>query len=121
MLKNKLKAIEGRSMCNGVILYSLRTKHYYAITTVNDDGEIVTKWTDEKENNVITPYVLFRIFLVLISIMLLTNILLLDIDTRKFHGAEHVVINAFNKLGRVPSLEEAHNYSIIGDYSLYIG
>lgn len=29
----------------------------------------------------------------------------------KFHSAEHMVINAYRKLGRVPSLEEIHQFS----------
>lgn len=37
-------------------------------------------------------------------------------NSYKFHSAEHMVLNAYRKLKRVPSLEEIHQYSRFSNY-----
>lgn len=61
------------------------------------------------------PIYAVRTFIVGIGIVfisaLLINILERVENTGKFHGAEHMVCNAFRKLERIPTLEEIVSYS----------
>lgn len=69
-------------------------------------------------NSEAEPIYNLRIFSVGISIIVLSSFILLchivkKTDERlfRFHSAEHMVINAYEKLNRVPSLDEIHEYS----------
>lgn len=58
-----------------------------------------------------------RTFLIGFSLLLLGSFIVLTSRKQKrknlykFHSAEHMVLNAYRKLDRVPSLEEIYNYS----------
>ena len=53
--------------------------------------------------------------LVLISLFLIKYFALRKTNAFKFHAAEHMALNAYRALNRVPSLEEIYNYSPISN------
>ena len=63
------------------------------------------------------PMFTLRTFLISCSLMHLLPFFVISTirrknkDTFKFHSAEHMVINAYTKLNRIPSLEEIRQYS----------
>ena len=115
-MPKELKIESGaQSMCNGVQIKSNRYEGYYSIATINENGEIVLLIVrmlilDFDIQSIIK--IIIRIFTISTFILLLCIIMLGgDENTKRFHGAEHKVIQAFNELGRVPTLEETYNYS----------
>lgn len=66
------------------------------------------------------PFLGIRIFLIGFSLMLILQFIINNSkktkdDTYKFHSAEHMVCNAYKKLGRVPSIEESKQYSLFSN------
>lgn len=154
-MRTQLKINHAYSMCNGIRFYSKRHKGYVAIATVDEQGEIATKWTTMKEYRkskgkhekiaeikdsfilalYLLPFVLvfsmllvwasekdpilsIRILLIGYSLLLLSVFIVTTNRERKkeknayrFHSAEHMVLNAYRKLRRVPTLEEIRQYS----------
>ncbi len=51
-------------------------------------------------------------------IIMFLGIFSLDENTKRFHGAEHQIINAFNKLGRIPTIDELQKFS---RFSMFCG
>lgn len=63
-----------------------------------------------------SPFFAIRIFLLGFSLQFILALLINSLierkyDTHKFHAAEHMALNAYEKLNRVPSLEEIRKYS----------
>lgn len=155
-MRKKLKLDNAESLNNGIIFFSKRHKKHIAIATVDDQGNISTKWctTTEYKNSqkrkskseklskfkrlllaslAISPLFLalkhflnieaepiynLRILFIGIPTIFLSCFMLLCHIVRKtderlfrFHSAEHMVINAYEKLNRVPSLDEIREYS----------
>lgn len=154
-MRTKLKIDHAHSMDNGIRFYSKRHKDYFAISTVDELGNIKTEWTTmkkyEKEKNKhdkivdvkkIYIFILFVLpFATILSILVVWTInknpilgirilfmgytfMILSVfvittfierkkekNAYKFHSAEHMVLNAYRKLKKVPSLEEIREYS----------
>ena len=149
-----LKLSNARSFENGIVFLSRRHFGYLSLSSIDDNGNIETKWTNKnnmpqielnKKPDKIFDFVIFPLIL-LVTIIVVKNLhqnpifalrsyligeviitLLsflagnLSIKTTKnrtkmFHSAEHMVINAYTKLKRIPSLEEARNSSRFHNY-----
>ena len=141
----KLKIHHACSYENCIVFYSKRHKNYVSIATIDELGNVESKWVDkcyipqDEEDVKKSEKIIFFIFLPIITfiaILITVNwndnplfstrsfllgeaivIALLfvfsdqSISTRKFHSAEHMVVNAYNKLHRIPSLEETKMFS----------
>ena len=64
-----------------------------------------------------------RMFFISFSLALLSTFIIyyqierkLDKNLLKFHSAEHMIINAFRDLNRIPTLEELYKYSRFSNY-----
>lgn len=127
---------------NSIAFFSERHKGYAAVSTIDDDGEIVARFVDVKKEEIpfivsIITYVavfllsannytiwLIRFIYAIIVISLTISMSLfvtksktrLIWDLRGLHGAEHTVLNAYSKLGRVPTVEEASRFSRFHNY-----
>ena len=131
---------EARSMHNGILFVSQKCKGHLVRATIDENGIIATEWVNkssyDKDNKltycvsaVITFIIivlsfnsvmikLIRVFLTLEAVTALLALLagliyFYSKDRRifRFHSAEHMAINAYNKLKRVPTLEEIKKYS----------
>ena len=143
--RKKLKIQHACSYENSIVFYSKRHKNYVSIATIDELGNVESKWVDkcyipqDEEDVKKSKKIIFFIFLPIITfiaILITVNynknplfstrsfllgeaivIALLfvfrdqSISTRKFHSAEHMVANAYNKLNRIPSLEETKMFS----------
>lgn len=154
-MRTKLKIDNALSMNNGILFYSKRHKGYFAISTVDEVGNIKTEWTTmkkyKKEKNKhdksadmkkLLVFILCKLPFATIFVILLEWLMskesmlgirflflgyasmLLGVfaistyierkktkNPYKFHSAEHMVINAYRKLKRVPTIEEIRQYS----------
>ncbi len=143
----KLKINSAHSMDNGIVFYSKRHKGYLAVATIDEQGNITSKWMSKKEQknkykeniepkeflSLLLSFLAFMIILIFlmeyVSDNYFTQISLIVLATieafilrcyndkkfrpnvHRFHSAEHMVINAYRKLNRVPTIEELRNYS----------
>lgn len=133
----------GYSLKNGIAFGSNRRKSQYAVTTIEEDGKFVKRKTKDfvrqlgdKEQVVALIYFIIIIWatmrvlgkewinvfrgLMIATILLLVWCLLtmpiFNVETCKFHSAEHMLINAYSDLGRVPTLEELKKYTRFNKY-----
>lgn len=138
-----LNTPEAKSMSNGIQFNSKRHKGYYAVATIDDNGNIETQWTNEKftpeipiiEHNIVAILISICIAVLLIILLAfqgwiyairgifffyicfsitISIMFLVDCskgDFFKFHSAEHMILNAYRKLKRIPSLEELRDFS----------
>ena len=156
MKKMKKMKINGASSMNrGIIFNSKRHWRYISVATVDDDGNIETRWLTRREYRkskskqekiagiigfikyllCVLPIIVCLVlifeklakinyiialntFYVGQALVILGQFLVSTWKTRKtnpssfrFHSAEHMVINAYKDLNRVPSLEEIKKYS----------
>lgn len=141
MRTKKLKIREAVSTSEGIQFYSRKQKGYLALATIDEIGIITTEWTTVnrlpkgkqekfaflKSILITVMYMLTKELLKLSSTMSLRFLLIFliaftawrfmlaikksDKTSFKFHSAEHMGINAFNKLGRVPTIDEIKQYS----------
>lgn len=142
-MNEKVRIESGYSMKNGIGFESNREKSCYAITTIEKDGKIVKRQTkdftkpigDKEQVAALAYYVLiiwltmrvlgdgwinvFRGFLmatIFLFVFVFLTMRIFSVETCKFHGAEHMLINAYSDLGRVPTLEELKKYTRFSKY-----
>lgn len=135
-IKDRLQA---KSFENGIKIYSNRYDNCYAVATRTEKGEIEVEWKKEKDfikyfvfiffilviicniykNEILCIVELYlrdivRIYVVFLNIAFLVEAFRIGTSNRKlkkYHGAEHMVINSYYELKRVPDIKEVRNYS----------
>lgn len=55
--------------------------------------------------------IIVSLFILIISILYFLVDIYVDINTRRFHAAEHMIISAYIRLNKIPSFEEVSHYS----------
>ena len=133
------RIVSADSMSNGIQLNSKMHKGYYALATVDEFGNIETKWSNYRDKSKFNLIALLRDVLIFIVIVTLTAVFATPLWTlrfalfiafvyilicfinvhigmhkdgsAKFHAVEHMVVNAYNSTGEVPSLDEIRNFS----------
>lgn len=139
-MKKKLVISEAHSYKDGIAFYSLRHPGYMTKTTINYEGVIKNSFErcemQTNESKILSKLsTIFSIVIIAISIsddmVWITRVVfLIDVIVTflelvigmlaikyergrrlEFHGAEHMVINAYNKLGRIPTLDELRGFS----------
>ena len=134
------------SIINGIRFYSKRYKGYYALSTIDKDGNIKAEWTNAKEEKQKLRFGMWMLIVLflwswIIAIIFITIDIVLQnfiygirflvgaifvlelvmflfvsyLDRRmgiaKFHYAEHLAINAYKDLKRLPRPGELLKYS----------
>ena len=133
----------GYAFRNGIAFGSNWEKSQYAVTSIETDGKIVkrqnkdfTKKLGDKEQVVALVYFVVIIWItmlvlgkdwinvfrglmiatILLFVGVMSTMRIFDAETCKFHSAEHMLINAYSDLGRVPTLEELKKYTRFNKY-----
>lgn len=136
-MKKKKRVNYAKTNLNSIYFYSNRHKGYAAKAMIDKYGEIKTSFEKMEENNDTKANIIFGIVVILLTLSTYTVwitrvILILEAilslsgfigiiligkrnrhgeNFRRLHGAEHTVVNAYEKLGRIPTVEEASKFS----------
>lgn len=155
-MRKKLKIDQAESLNNGIIFYSKKHPKHIAIATIDNQGNISSRWCTIKEYKdsqkrkskseklsefkrlllaslAISPLILalthflnieaepiynLRILFIGFPTIFLSGFILICHLTKKtnatslrFHSAEHMVINAYQRLNKIPSLAEIREFS----------
>ena len=139
-LKKEYDIKEARSMHNGISFVSQKCEGCIATAIIDENGKITTEWVNKSVHDkyskptyyvsVIITFIIIAFSFNSVMIKLIREYLALktvialliliagliyfyskDRRVFRFHSAEHMAINAYNKLKRVPTLEEIKKYS----------